>query len=435
MLAKFRKSLAENFLFLNQSKLLLATSGGIDSMVMTALFKTGNFDISLAHCNFNLRGSESDADEIFIKKYASENDIPFFTANFDTASFAADNKTSIQVAARQLRYLWFEELSKEHGFDYVLTAHHADDNLETFLINLSRGTGLEGLTGIPSQNGNIIRPLLAFTRDEITAFAEENQIEWREDSSNASDKYLRNKLRHDVVPILKDLNPRFLESFADTLRNLQQSSSMVEDASKLVYKEVVIEKENKLIFKIFDLKRLPNFKAYLHHWLKDFEFTAWNDIYDLLDAQSGKQVFSPDYVLLKDREILVLQKRQEPILETFIIAKGLESLKFPINMSFTKRSKIGEATDNCIFVDYEKLKYPLELRKWREGDSFQPFGMHGSKKISKFFKDEKFSLHDKSDVWILASADEKIIWIVGKRMDDRFKITTKTKNILEIAVL
>ena len=435
MLAKFRKTIAENLPFLMHSKLLLATSGGLDSMVMTALFKKEEFDIALAHCNFNLRASESDADENFIRKYADGNNIPIFTANFDTVSFASDNKTSIQVAARQLRYLWFEELSKEHGFDYVLTAHHADDNLETFLINLSRGTGLDGLTGIPIQNGNIVRPLLAFTREEIAAFAQENKIEWREDSSNASDKYLRNKLRRDIVPILKELNPRFLESFGETLQYLKQASTMVEDAAKLVYKEVVIEKEDKIIFKIFDLKRLPNFRAYLHHWLRDFGFTAWQDIYDLVDAQTGKQIFSPEYVLLKDREILVLQKRQESNFETFTIATDLESLKFPINLLFTKVSNIGEATVNRIFVDYDKLKYPLQLRKWREGDSFQPFGMIGSKNVSKFFKDEKFSLYDKAEVWILISGDEQIIWIVGNRMDDRFKITSETTNILEIELL
>ncbi len=431
MKTDFQNHILKNLQFLQGKKLLLATSGGIDSMVLSELLLISGFEITLAHCNFNLRGNESDEDEAFVTNYAKNHNLKIHISNFDTNAFAKDNKLSTQVAARQLRYMWFNEVLEQNNLDYIITAHHADDNLETFLINFSRGTGLEGLTGIPQQNGKIIRPLLPFSRAQIENFASENQIKWREDSSNASDKYLRNKIRHDVVPILKSLNPNFLQSFQETSNHLQQAKSMVEDASNLVYKEVVIEKEDKIIFKIYELKRLDNYQAYLYHWLKDFGFTAWNDIYDLPDAQSGKQIFSRDYSLLKDREILILQPISEEDSAIYEISKDTKSLNFPINLSLDIVKAMADANHNCIFVDLEKLSFPLQLRKWREGDYFYPFGMEGKKKVSKFFKDEKLSLHDKSDVWMLTS-NEEIVWIVARRLDDRFKVTDKTTTILHI---
>jgi tRNA(Ile)-lysidine synthase len=427
----FKNQLSDTVAFLKRKKLLLAVSGGIDSMVMTDLFLKGGFEIGIAHCNFNLRGSESDADQDFISLYAEKNKIEFHSAKFDTEAFARDNRLSIQQAARQLRYAWFLELLETNGYDHLLTAHHADDNLETFLINLSRGTGLEGLTGIPAQNGKIVRPLLPFSRDEIEKYANENSIEWREDSSNASDKYLRNKIRHDIVPVLKSLNPGFLNSFAETLVHLQQSQSMVRDASNLVYKEVVIEKENKIIFKIFDLKRLPNYKAYLYHWLCDFGFTAWDDSYALVDAQSGKQVFSDGFRLLKDREILILTPIEDADHQSYVIEKGQEEVTQPVSLAICPATGIGDADKNRIFVDADTLQFPLKIRKWQEGDYFFPFGMGGKKKIGKFFKDEKFSLVDKANAWLLCSAGE-IVWIIGHRADGRFKVTDNTTNILQI---
>jgi tRNA(Ile)-lysidine synthase len=432
MLEKFRKYLSENLSFLKDKKLLLAVSGGVDSMVMTKLFKSLGYNISIAHCNFNLRGSESDGDADFVNNYADVNNIKIHITHFDTNAFAKDNKLSIQLAARQLRYLWFRELLDKHQLDFVLTAHHADDNLETFLINFSRGTGIEGLTGIPQHNGKIIRPLLAFSRDEIEDYAKEKGIEWREDSSNASDKYLRNKIRHDIVPALKSLNPNFMDAFNETSNHLQQAKSMADDASVLVRKEVVIEKEDKLIFKVFDLKRLPNYQAYLYEWLKDFGFTAWNDIYDLADAQSGKQVYSEDFILLKDREILIMTRKTDVDKSAeYWIDNDTESIKVPINLSFCRIADMHETANDCIFVDADKLNFPLQIRKWNEGDYFYPFGMKGKKKVSKFFKDEKIPLTDKSAIWILLSGNE-IVWIINKRMDNRFRVTENTTNKIEI---
>lgn len=435
MLEKFKDHLHQQLPFLKDRKLLLATSGGIDSMVMADLFHKLHYKIAIAHCNFQLRDVESFEDEKFVVAYAQKRNIPIYTTKFDTQAFANDYKLSIQLAARELRYHWFDELLEDENYDYILTAHHADDNLETFLINLSRGTGLEGLTGIPEQNDQVIRPLLNFSRIEIEAYAQENKIEWREDSSNASDKYLRNKIRHDLVPLFKALNPNFLSSFQKTQSYLQESKVMADDAAIMVYQQVASEHEDEIHFDLKKLKQLPNYTSYLYQWLRVFGFTAWDDIYALTDGQSGKQVFSPEYRLLKNRHFLIVA----PIVDEdetteFTIEKNQHEVNFPLKISFCKVADIGNISNSVIFVDEEKLQFPLTLRKWRTGDFFQPIGMQGqSKKLSKFFKDEKFSLIDKENSWLLCSED-KIVWVVGFRQDERFKATQNTKKILKIAV-
>lgn len=433
MLQKFQNHLLHNFQFLNSKKLLLATSGGIDSMVMLHLFQQLDYQIAIAHCNFQLRGLESFEDQKFIQDYADANAVPVYITQFDTKAFAEDYKLSTQVAARELRYNWFYELLETEKYDYILTAHHADDNLETFLINLSRGTGLEGLTGIPEQNENVMRPLLAFSQQEIEDYAKLNHIKWQEDSSNASDKYVRNKIRHHLVPMLKELNPNFLSSFHKTQNYLQDAQNMVDDAAIMVYQQVAAQEGENISFDLKKLKKLPNYKSYLYQWLNEFGFTAWDDIYDLVESQSGKYVFSADYRLLKDRESLILSpldfSTEKP---EFFIEKGQKEVNIPLKVSFSIAAEIGIASNKTIFVDSDKLQYPLVLRHWEEGDQFQPFGMDGkSKKISKFFKDEKLSLLEKENTWLLCSNDT-IIWVVGLRQDERFKIENTTKNILKI---
>ena len=433
MLTKFQNHIEQNFLQLKDKKLLLAVSGGVDSMVLLDLFYKLRFDICVVHCNFQLRGKESKGDEMLVREICQDSYIPYFIESFDTTEFAKINKLSIQLAARKLRYDWFQEIISL-GFDYVLTAHHLDDNVETFLINFTRGTGLEGLTGIPAQNGNIIRPLLPFSREEIENYAQANQIQWREDSSNASDKYFRNKLRHNIVPTLKELNTGFLDSFQNTLNHLQQAESLVEDASKLVYEKVVEEKENQLEIHLKPLLQFENYKAYLYQWLKAYEFSAWNDIYDLVEAQSGKQVFSETHVLLKDREKLILTERKSIDKSEVFIIESLDSkVNIPLKLRFYKGVNIFETNSNCIFVDENKLKFPLTIRKWQEGDYFYPAGMNGKKKLSKYFKDEKYSLLDKENQWLLCSEDQ-IVWVIGKRADDRFTSKETTQNSIKIVL-
>lgn len=422
--------------FLKQKKLLLAVSGGLDSMVLLHLFQELQFDIAIAHCNFQLRGVESFGDQKFIKDYADANDIPIYVTQFDTEAFAKDYKLSTQVAARELRYNWFYELLEEEKFDYLLTAHHADDNLETFLINFTRGTGLEGLTGIPMQNDKIIRPLLFLTRAEIDNYAKEQQIEWREDSSNASDKYVRNKIRHHLIPILKELNPNFMNSFSKTESYLQQSLAMVDDAAIMVYQQVAREEGDEIHFDLNKLLQLPNYQSYLYQWLKEFGFTAWDDIYDLVKSQSGKQIFATNFKLLKDRDSLIVYPiNDSENTSEFFISEIESEVNVPLNLTLCKVADISVTSNTTIFVDADLLSYPLVIRKWKTGDTFIPFGMNGKKKkVSKLFKDEKLSLIEKENTWLLCSNDQ-IVWVIGIRADHQFRTVKTTKNILKIELI
>lgn len=432
MLLKFQNHLNTNLSFLKGKKLLLAVSGGIDSMVLVNLCHQSQLDFAIAHCNFQLRGEESNEDEAFVKSYAAQLQVPIFVERFDTQTFADQQKMSIQVVARNLRYEWFYTLIANHNFDYILTAHHLDDSLETFLINFTRGSGIEGLTGIPQQNDKIVRPLLVFSRNDIEDFAQENTIEWREDSSNATDKYWRNKLRHEVIPVLKALNPSLLVSFENTVTHLKQTQSLAEDAVKSLYQSVVTEEEHHTVIDLKKLQKHDNYKAYLYEWLRPFGFSDWTAVYDLLDAQSGKQVLSESHILLKNRGVLLLFPKLAKTNEgVYWIAKDQSEVKVPLKMSFCNVGDISNQSSNVIFVDEDMLQFPLTLRRWQEGDVFQPSGMTGKKKLSKFFKDEKFSLLDKANVWLLCS-ENNIVWIVGKRADERFKVTANTTKILKI---
>ena len=432
MLSKFEKHVASYFPFLKGKKLLLAVSGGIDSMVLMRLCIEMKMDISVAHCNFSLRGDESDADEYFVKSQTDKLQIPIFIKKFDTKKIAEKEKSSIQVVARNLRYEWFNTLLINNDYDYILTAHHLDDSLETFLINFTRGSGLNGLTGIPQQNVSIVRPLLPFSRTEIEIFANENKVEWREDSSNASDKYLRNKLRHDVIPMLKELNPSLLHSFENTISNLQQAQSLVDDASRIVYRKVVTDTNFQKRINLTELIQLPNYNAYLYQWLEPLGFSDWESINDLATAQSGKQIHSQNHTLLKDRNFLIVFPKQESEKTTlFLIEKEQNEIKFPLKIKFCNVDDISNQATNTIFVDEDKLQFPLVIRKWQEGDWFYPHGLNGKKKLSKFFKDEKYSLLDKSEAWLLCS-NNQIVWIIGDRQDDRFKVTETTTKILKI---
>jgi tRNA(Ile)-lysidine synthase len=435
MLDKFKKHINSHLSFLNKNKILIAISGGLDSVVLTHLCHQLNLNIALAHCNFNLRGKESDADENFVFQLAEDLNIEVFIEDFDTKNYAKENKLSIQMSARELRYFWFDDLAEQLQFDYILTAHHADDNLETFLINLSRGTGIEGLTGIPEINNNIVRPLLPFSRDKIETYAKDNQLKWREDSSNVSTKYLRNKLRHDVIPVLKEINPQLLQNFGRTLGFLQDSNEVLEDRIDDISNTIITKvSEIEVQYSISEIQKLNNSKAYLYQLLKDYGFSEWNDIVDLLNAQSGKQIFSETHRLIKDRDVLILTElcHSERSEESILINNLDNSIKTPFGILFFDEADalFGKRT-NLIYVDIEKLKLPLTLRKWKEGDYFYPLGMTGKKKLSKYFKDEKMSLVDKENTWLLCSKNE-IIWVINRRADERFKAIKETKQILKI---
>ncbi len=431
MLKEFQKYIEQNLSFLLDKKLLIAISGGIDSVVLAYLLHKLNYKIALAHCNFQLRGNESNLDEEFVKNIAKKINIEIFTTKFNTKQYAENQKLSIQLSARELRYKWFEKLLEEQQFDYLLTAHHADDNLETFLINLSRGTGLDGLTGIPQKNGKIVRPLLKFSREEIEKYAVENQILWREDQSNSETKYLRNKIRHKIVPNLKELNSKFLENFSKTINYLQDNQQIVNDKTSDVLFEISQKKGNITQINIEKLLKLSNPKAYLYQILKNYNITQWNDIFDLLSAQSGKKIVTNSHILLKDRDFLLVSENvKNKQLSIFYFNETDVEITKPIHLKLVN-SEV-ELSKKCIQIDKKLVKFPLILRKRRQGDVFYPTKMNGKKKLSKYFKDEKLSQFDKENVWLLCSEDD-IIWVIGMRQDRRF-LPKNDENVLKIAV-
>ncbi|MDO9137244.1 MAG: tRNA lysidine(34) synthetase TilS [Lutibacter sp.] len=446
MKAELQEHINAKFSFLYDKNLLIAISGGIDSVVLTHLLHKLHFKISLAHCNFSLRGKESNEDEEFVKELGEKLAVQTHTIKFETEAYAEEKGISTQMAARDLRYGWFQKIAKENNIDYIITGHQKDDVLETFFINLTRGTGLDGLTGIPEIQGNIVRPFMIFSRNDILVYAAKKKIEWREDRTNSSIRYVRNKIRHKIIPVLKELNPNLLETFYNTLENLKGSQQIVKDCIQNVKEKMTKIHKNELHFSIDELKKLSNPKIYLFEILKEYGFTEWNDVADLLECQSGKQVFSKTHRLLKDREVLILSEiLQQDEIERFEIFENTTEINVPIALNFetitipfdTKnhQNKVLEELifddKNTISIDFDNLEFPLILRKRQKGDFFFPIGLNGKKKVSKFFKDEKLSLIDKENAWLLCS-NNNIVWVVGMRLDDRFKVTKTTSKILKI---
>lgn len=432
MLKKFQQHITSNFSFLKEKKLLLACSGGVDSVVLCDLLSKTSIDFAIAHCNFSLRESESDTDATFVERLATTFQAPFFLQKFDTKSFAEEKKISIQMAARTLRYDWFFELLETENFDYLVTAHHLDDDLETFIINTTRATGLKGLTGIPEHTPKIVRPLLIFSKEEIEAYAVQNKLRWREDSSNKEVKYLRNKIRLEVIPKMKEAEPGLLENFQKTQKYLNQSQQLVDDYMMLVYKQIVTKSAVGYEINIAKLEKFPHTEALLYELLHSFGFTAWQDIFNLLTAQTGKKVFSPTHGLLKNRDALLLHKIQVPQKTVYFVSEIPVQVNNPIGLKFQFAKAPGKTTGKTIFVDAQALTFPLEIRKWRAGDVFYPTGMQGKKKLSKFFKDEKLSLLAKQKAWLLCSQNE-IVWVIGYRADRRFQADLESKKIIKIS--
>ena len=416
---------------LDEKKLLIACSGGLDSVVLAFLCHGQRLNIGLAHCNFKLRGEESDGDELFVKSLGKQLGSEVYTKSFNTESYATENRVSIQMAARDLRYEWFQKLVKEKNFDYVLMAHHADDDLETFLINLSRGTGIEGLTGIPEKNEFVLRPLLSFSRGEILSYANSESLQWREDSSNKEIKYLRNKIRHEIVPKLKELHPEFLQNFLNTQERLLASKDQLSSYKEYLRKELFEEENGVIQISLGKLNSRKPDTHLMHLLFSEYGFTAWDDILNLLNTSSGKEVASRTHKLIKDRDSLLLTAIQEIQDTSYIIKKGVNKISNPISLTFEKVEALGDLNSQTIYIDEDRLKYPLTLRRWQEGDWFYPFGMKGKKKISKYFKDEKVDVLSKSKKWLLCSGED-IVWIMGMRADNRFSVSEHTKNILKL---
>ena len=433
MLNKFKKHLETNFSNLLSKPFILACSGGLDSMVLMHLCHTCQLDFSIAHCNFQLRGAESDADEKFVTELAKKLDIKYNVTHFKTIDYVKKNKVNVQIAARDLRYAWFTKLMNENQIETLVTAHHADDNLETFLINLSRGTGIDGLTGIPSKTDTISRPLLVFSREEILAYAKEESLQWVEDASNTDVKYLRNKIRHEIVPVLKELHPTFLKNFELTQSHLIGANTILNTHIELLKARIFEVYNEGFRISIKELAVLNPQSAYLHALLKDYGFTAWNDVARLLNGMTGKEIRSKTHRLLKDRAYLLLQELQRETCESYSIRQNENEIIAPIHLVIDEVDVLKETGENILYVDKDSLKYPLVVRKWQKGDYFYPFGMTGKKKLSKYFKDEKIDVISKEKQWLLCS-DNQIVWVIGRRSDQRFAVAQETNQIVKFII-
>ncbi|WP_019039240.1 tRNA lysidine(34) synthetase TilS [Psychroflexus tropicus] len=432
----FHKHIEVEFPELLESPFIIAISGGVDSVVLAHLCSNLKLNFALAHCNFKLRAGDSKEDAKFVTKLAENLNCELFKKDFETEAIAEQRKESIQITARHLRYQWFEELIKTTSYKFLLTAHHLNDSLETFIINLSRSTGIKGLTGVPSQNQYIRRPLLKFSKKEIEDFAIENHIEWREDQSNTSTKYLRNQIRHQIVPELMGLTPNFLNNFDSSLQKIKDAESLLEDYTNLLFKALIKEKEDHYEIDIEKLKQYPNQRAILYQLLESFGFKEWNDVYNLMDAQTGKHVESPTHTLFKNRNQLVLSANSTQEFQSIDIDEDQSEVQLNGNkLKFSKVDKLGELDSNLAYFDYAKLKFPLSLRSVNKGDFFYPFGMKGKKKLSDFLKDEKVSPHKKSNQLVLCNGNDDIIWVLSLRTDNRYKVDQATDKILKIEYL
>lgn len=437
MVKQFTEYIKNEKLFTKQEKVLLTISGGIDSITMLYLFIEAGFNFGIAHCNFQLRGAESEGDQQFVEDFAKEKNLTIFLKEFDTKSYAEKNKISIQMAARELRYEWFKELAQEFGYTKIATAHNLNDVVETFFINLTRGTGIKGLTGIKPKLGNIIRPLLFAKRTEIETYVKENNIPYREDSSNAETKYMRNAIRHKIIPEFEKMNPSFLNTAAHATEVLKAAEFIYKGHINEISNKIISTKNSKTYINIEQLIEQGITPPILYELISPygFNFEHAKGIISSINIQSGKMFNSETHQLVIDRHDLIIQEILEQDNKVYYINEITEEFTKPVKLVFSWFSKSSGfkpiKKNNFGTFDADKLNFPLELRKWQKGDSFYPFGMKGKKKLSDFFTDIKLSVIDKQEVWILTS-ENKIIWIVGHRTDNRFRVEETTKNILQI---
>jgi len=424
----------KNMLFNPDSGILAAVSGGMDSVVMVHLLKAAGYQFSIAHCNFQLRGGEALSDQQFVKDLSDKIGVPFHTINFDTKKYAAEKKISIQMAARELRYQWFAELSQESGYDVVALAHHQNDTIETVLLNLTRGTGVAGLHGILPKNGSIVRPLMFLKRDDIQDIVKTENLQYVEDSSNNSTKYARNKIRLEVIPKLKELNPSLEDTFERNLKHFRGLEILLEQKLDELRKEIFTFHGGDIHISLEEVKKLNPQFLLLYGLLQEYGFneSTVEDIISSLDKHSGRVFGSTGYMLLLDRDKLILAERHNPSSEVVLINKDQHQVKFnnyQLNILHDDSPLIIRDNPLSVSIDADLLIYPLTLRHWSEGDHFHPLGMKTRQKLSDFFVHQKVPLHEKPQFPLLVNGNDEIIWIGGYRPDNRYKVTAKTKKV------
>ena len=435
-LDNFRRYITENTLFNPNERVLIALSGGRDSVLLAHLFNAAQYNFGIAHCNFMLRDEESAADERFSKHLAAYFNVPFYSIRFETLDYAEKHSISIQMAARDLRYEWLETTRLKNGYDFIAVAHHQNDSIETILLNLVRGTGIAGLHGIAPKRGNIIRPLLFLTRDDVDKIIQTEKIIFREDSSNLSSKYARNKLRIEVIPRLKELNPNLEATFeANRLRFIDLETILNQRVKEVRDMLFSTQSDNTIRLEIKNLEQLPALHTILYELLRPYHFKqpVVDDLIRSLKTQPGKQFESPTHLILIDRNELILMTRQQAELHTQEIGEDLKSVLWG-DMHFTIKTCDAEKyrlikDPNLAQLDADRLHFPLKLRTWRAGDRFKPFGFYGEKKLSDFFTGLKIPVTTKAIIPILENGNGEILCIPGIRIDDRYKITANTKKV------
>ncbi|HUZ61230.1 MAG TPA: tRNA lysidine(34) synthetase TilS [Hanamia sp.] len=454
LLKEFINNIQQQNLFHKNDYLLLAISGGADSVALCELCFQAGFHFEIAHCNFQLRGEESERDEKFVLRLGDKYRTKVFVKKFETNKYAEEHKTSIQVAARELRYGWFEELLKnrdrklstdlhdfnlktEHHPSYLLTAHHANDNIETLLMNFFKGTGIKGLQGILPKQGKIIRPLLFAKKEEILLFIKENNLEFVEDSSNNSDKYTRNYLRHQLIPSIQKVFRKAEENLMENIDRFKEIEILYQQSIELHKKKLLEPKGNEILIPVLKLLKTKPLKTVIYEIIKEYGFTAHqtDGTINLLRSESGKYISSSSHRIIKNRNWLIVSPLNNLEANHILINESDTTVDFEqgelkLKKHFGGNEKPSDSNEVAM-LDLKNITFPLLLRKWKQGDYFYPLGMHGKKKLGKFFIDQKMSLTEKEKIWVIES-NKKIIWIIGKRIDDRFKITEKTKNVLSI---
>ncbi len=439
---QFQEFARRHALFTPQNLVLAAVSGGKDSVLLAHLLKSSGFQFALAHCNFLLRGEESQRDQEFTSNLANRLQVPFFLTAFNTENYADKNSVSIQMAARKLRYEWFEKLCAEHNFDCIALAHHQNDAVETILLNLTRGTGIAGLHGILPKNGKLVRPMLFLSKENIDEICAEEKLGFVEDSSNASAKYARNKIRLEVVPKLKELNPNLEKTFEQNLERFRELETLLESQLQHLRDTVFIRQNLEVRIKIADLKKLYPQQLLTFGLLREFNFSGQvvGDLIGSLEKQPGKVFESVTHQIILDRAEIIIYPRKERGKE--IEERGAERVEieenqneirfqdFKLKLLHEGSALIVRSNPLAVSVDAEKLIFPLTIRNWQTGDYFFPLGMKNRQKLSDFFVHQKLPLHQKSKVAVLVNGNQEIIWLCGLRLDDRYKVRDQTKKVV-----
>lgn len=445
LLQKFLAYIKKENLFTKNDHLLIAVSGGADSVVLCRLCAAAGLNFSLAHCNFKLRDAESDRDEQFVKKLSEQLGVKLFVKTFDTVSQAKLNKTSIEETARNLRYEWFKQLlleskTADNPFSFLLTAHHADDNVETVIMNFFRGTGIKGLRGILPKQQQIVRPLLFAKRKDIEEYAFKNGVEFITDSSNASNDYTRNLFRNEILPSVEKIYPEALNNVLRNIERLTAVEYLYEESIEQIKQKLVEKKGDEMHIPVLKLLKVKPLQTVIYEIIKDVGFTAMqvNEVEKLLYSDSGKYIKSDSHIILRNRKWLIISpKTISTQIKNIIIEENAGNILFDegtlqIYPSAKPEKFVGDAS--TVFIDAADLTYPLLLRKWKTGDYFYPLGMTKKKKLSRFLIDIKLSLLQKEKCWVLES-NKKIVWVIGYRIDERFKIISSSKQIVKLSLI